>query len=70
MIDSLGDVGAALGNAQPDRMGQLYADLRLQLRYEQPEQAVIVTASPVWLVRVSEGGLEPPRPVKGTSTSS
>ena len=24
----------------------------------------------VWLVSVSEGGLEPPRPLKGTSTSS
>ena len=34
MIDSLGDVGGALGSAQPDRVSQLYADLRIQLRYD------------------------------------
>lgn len=29
MIDSLGDVGAALSDARPERLSRLYQDLRL-----------------------------------------
>ena len=46
MIDSLGDVGAALKDGKPDSLTRLYEGLRLQLRYEPQEQAVYVSASP------------------------
>jgi hypothetical protein len=46
MIDSLSDVGAALSSASPDRLATLYRELRLDLRYENAEEAVYVTASP------------------------
>lgn len=46
MIDSLGDVGAALTDAQPESLRQLYKDLGLELRYEPHDRAVVVTASP------------------------
>lgn len=46
MIDSLGDVGAALSDAQPDNLSRLYQALRLDLRYDPLERAVEVTASP------------------------
>jgi hypothetical protein len=46
MIDSLGDVGAALKDRRPESLGQLYQKLRLELRYEPGERAVDVTASP------------------------
>ena len=45
MIDSLGDVGAKLKAGKPERLAQLYADLRLELRYEKAEEAVYATAS-------------------------
>ena len=46
MIDSLGDVGTALSDARPESLTQLYQNLRLELRYEPHERAVVVTASP------------------------
>ena len=46
MIDSLGDVGATLQDANPAGLTRLYEGLRLQLRYEPLEQAVYVAASP------------------------
>lgn len=46
MIDSLGDVGAALEQANPMSLSRLYQQLRLQLRYDPHDQAVIVTAQP------------------------
>ncbi|MBB5923604.1 DNA invertase Pin-like site-specific DNA recombinase [Actinoalloteichus hoggarensis] len=46
MIDSLGDVGAALSEANPDRLAELYRELRLELRYENEKEAVYATASP------------------------
>jgi hypothetical protein len=39
MIDSLGDVGAALSDARPDSLSQLYQRLRLDLRYKPHENA-------------------------------
>ena len=45
MIDSLGDVGAALGGAKPDSLSQLYQRLRLDLRYKPHENAVEVTSN-------------------------
>ena len=36
MIDSLGDVGAVLKDAEPDSLERLYHELGLSLRYEPP----------------------------------
>ncbi|MEU6700587.1 hypothetical protein [Pseudonocardia sp. NPDC046786] len=33
MIDSLGDVGSAIGRAHPERLARLYRDLGLEVRY-------------------------------------
>ena len=46
MIDSLGDVGAALRNADPIRLHQLYRRLDLSVRFEPTEQAAYVIARP------------------------
>ncbi|WP_084643006.1 recombinase family protein [Actinoalloteichus hymeniacidonis] len=46
MIDSLGNVGEALSGADPNELGQLYSELRLNLRYTQKERTVIATVSP------------------------
>ncbi len=46
MIDSLGNVSAALADGQPGRLAQLYRDLRLDLRFDHEKEAVDVTASP------------------------
>jgi DNA invertase Pin-like site-specific DNA recombinase len=56
MVDSLGDVGARLGDAKPQSLIKLYSELGLDLRYEPEEQAVYVAASPrVVNVRVRGG---------------
>ncbi|WP_157357625.1 hypothetical protein [Amycolatopsis nigrescens] len=34
MIDSLGDVGAALSGANSEKLANLYGELRLDLRYD------------------------------------
>ncbi|TWF74951.1 hypothetical protein FHX44_11835 [Pseudonocardia hierapolitana] len=34
MFDSLGDVGAALEDAEPDRLERLHHELSLDLRYD------------------------------------
>ncbi len=46
MIDSLGDVGAALADARPESLSRLYQHLGLELRYEPHDRAVVATASP------------------------
>ena len=46
MIDSLGDVGAALKDAEPDRLERLYHELGLDLRYEPHGRAVDVLLAP------------------------
>ena len=58
MVDSLGDVGAALTRANPDRMCKIYDSLRLEMVYDHDERAVDVAVKPLGgLVRVSEGRL-------------
>jgi hypothetical protein len=37
MVDSLGDVGAALSGAKPDSLANLYTGIDLQIRYEPAE---------------------------------
>ncbi len=44
MIDSLGDVGAALARPTPERLSRLHESLRLELQYEPEERAVLDTA--------------------------
>ncbi|MFC7615342.1 zinc ribbon domain-containing protein [Actinokineospora soli] len=62
MIDSLGDVGAALAGASREALADLYAKLRLELRYDNEKEAVDVTASPRVNSACVRGGLEPPPP--------
>jgi hypothetical protein len=58
MVDSLGDVGAALNRANPDRMCKIYDSLRLEMVYDHDERAVDVVVKPLGgLVSVSEGDL-------------
>ena len=56
MIDSLGDVGAALSEARPESLSRLYRDLRLELRYEPAERAVVATVLPRVLSERVRGG--------------
>ncbi len=46
MIDSLGDVGAALTDAAPERLGRLYESLQLGLTYEPHARIVEATIAP------------------------
>ncbi len=58
MVDLLGDVGAMIADARPERLNRLYRELGLELRYKPGEQPVYVTAQPRVASAVSEGGLE------------
>jgi DNA invertase Pin-like site-specific DNA recombinase len=67
MIDSLGDVGAALKQGSPESLTRLYRAIDLELRYEPGERAVVASVSPrVVSVRVPKGThLEPcPRAIR------
>ncbi|GDY33278.1 recombinase family protein [Gandjariella thermophila] len=46
LVDYLGDVGATLADGRPESLSRLYAKLRLELRYEHHERAVLATAAP------------------------
>jgi hypothetical protein len=46
MIDSFGDVGAALKDAEPGSLERLYRELGIGLRYEPHERAVDVLLAP------------------------
>ncbi|MFD6073779.1 recombinase family protein, partial [Amycolatopsis lurida] len=52
MIDSLGDIGAALADSEPGKLARLYRDLRLDLRYDNEKEAVYATTS----LRVNNAG--------------
>lgn len=56
MIDSLGDLGAALDSRKPEGLMRIYHDLGLELRYEPGEQAVYVAASPRVVSACVRGG--------------
>lgn len=70
----LGDMVRVLSNADPIRKAKIYANIGLRLIYHPSKQKVLVTCAhdqdPIGDRFVSEGGLEPPCPAKGTSTSS
>ena len=46
MVDLLGDVGAMIADARPERLNRLYRELGLELRYKPGEQPVYATARP------------------------
>ncbi|MFI0469152.1 hypothetical protein ACH347_34195 [Saccharopolyspora sp. 5N102] len=46
MIDSLGNVGASLSSAKPDRLTSLYEAVDLQVRYEPAERAAQIKIHP------------------------
>ncbi len=71
LIDSLGELTTALRRADPNDKHEVYRRLGLKLTYNEKTRVVLAEASPpVCITVVSGGGLEPPRPNTGTSTSS
>lgn len=48
MVDSLGDVGAALKDVYTDSLERLYRELRLELRYQPHEREVGVAGAVPW----------------------
>ncbi|WP_104479166.1 hypothetical protein V5P93_007212 [Actinokineospora auranticolor] len=46
MIDSLGDVQDIVNSGDTDRLAALYAEIGLEVLYQEAEEAVYVTASP------------------------
>lgn len=46
LVDKLGDVGTKIETARPERLPEIYAEMGLELRFEQKERAVYVTARP------------------------
>ncbi len=72
VVDALGGLLKVLQRAEPEDKAEVYRQLGLTLTYDHETQKVLAETqpAPMGVVRVSEGGLEPPRPIKGTSTSS
>ncbi len=74
MVTALGDLVVMLHDADPrNDKAEVYARIGLRLTYFPQKHLVEAQVQPGlhmcdWLV--SEGGLEPPCPAKGTSTSS
>ena len=57
MIDSLGEVGAALKGAKPESLERPYRELRLELRYQPDERAVDVQLAPRVVSECVRGGV-------------
>ncbi|GAA3096351.1 putative recombinase [Streptosporangium carneum] len=74
LMRELGDAVQLLAQADPLRKAKIYANLGLRLVYHPGKRKVLVTSvsdqDSIGEGFVSEGGLEPPCPAKGTSTSS
>jgi site-specific DNA recombinase len=73
MLADLGDLARVVVQAEAVDKAKLYRELGLRLTYRPQKQLVEATVIPgldMCKRLVSEGGLEPPCPVKGTSTSS
>jgi len=58
MIDSLGDVGAALLGADPENLERLYGMLRLELLYHPLERTVDARLAPRVVSACVRGGIE------------
>ncbi|CRK56783.1 Site-specific recombinase [Alloactinosynnema sp. L-07] len=56
LVDKLGDVGAKIETARPERLPEIYAEMGLELRFEQKERAVYVTARPRVVSECVRGG--------------
>ncbi len=74
LVNAAGDTADMLRNADGTQKNRLYRALGLRMTYQAAQRKVLVGIAPdqhsVGAKIVSEGGLEPPRPIKGTSTSS
>ncbi|MDX6332081.1 MAG: hypothetical protein QOI83_4464, partial [Streptomycetaceae bacterium] len=77
LVHATGNTVDALRAADPTTKARLYRALGLRMTYDHAQREMRVGIAPdphpdVTLGEryVSEGGLEPPRPIKGTSTSS
>ena len=73
LVDMLGGLLAVLRAADPRDKFEVYRELGLKLAYNHTTGEIMAEANPrpqVGVLSVSGGGLEPPRPIKGTSTSS
>ncbi len=72
LVDALGGLLSVLHRTDPADKAEGYRQLGLRLTYDHETQTVLAESrpTPVGVLCVSEGGLEPPRPLKGTSTSS
>ncbi len=73
LIDGLGGWITVLRRAEPGEKLEVYRRLGLKLTFDHVTRTVVAETKPqppVGVVVVSGGGLEPPRPIKGTSTSS
>ncbi len=74
VMHTVGDAVRLLGKAEPIKKAQLYAKLGVRLTYHPSKQKVLVSSTSdqdsMGESNVSEGGLEPPCPSLGTSTSS
>lgn len=74
LVEAAGNTSDALRNAPGSKKNRLYRALGLRMTYQSAQRIMRVGIAPdphdVGQWSVSEGGLEPPRPIKGTSTSS
>ncbi len=73
LVTSLGGLVHILKAADPTDKLEVYRKLGLKLTYDHKKRVVVAETAPqppVCVLSVSGGGLEPPRPIKGTSTSS
>ena len=65
LAEELGGLSAVLGEATGAERAQVYANLGLRLDYDPRLRRVTATADLSRVADVSEGGLEPPRPLIG-----
>lgn len=67
IVEELGDLASALRHAEPEHKLEFYRSLGLNLTYNPETQTVrasVDLATHRWISLVSEGGLEPPRPIR------
>jgi DNA invertase Pin-like site-specific DNA recombinase len=57
LVESLGDMTAVLNRADPEHQARLYEELRLGLRYHQPERLLTVSVAPRVVSAGVRGGL-------------
>ncbi len=73
LVQAFGGLTPILRTAEPGDKQEVYRRLGLKLTFDHTTRTVVAEAlpqPPVGVVVVSGGGLEPPRPITGTSTSS